>query len=113
MLRRAFYLGICLGVPLCALFAPATAPAEVAPRADRPWMNIAATAEERTRILLEAMTQDEKLALVLGYFSSDAPWKNFKRPEGGLEQRTSMIVPPACPICSPSSWPSNSRAPAR
>jgi beta-glucosidase len=92
MLRRAFYLGICLGVPLCALFVPATAPAEAAPRADRPWMNAAAGAEERTRILLEAMTQDEKLALVLGYFSSDAPWKNFKRPEGGLEQSAGYIA---------------------
>jgi beta-glucosidase len=38
------------------------------------------------------MTQEEKLALVFGYFSSDAPWKNFKRPEGGLEQSAGYIA---------------------
>src|SRR6266702_280784 len=88
---RTVYLGVCLFVSLCALLAPRTAPAEAAARAngpqvDRPWMNSAASAEVRTRMLLQAMTQDEKLALVFGYFSNDAPWKSFKRPEGGLEQ---------------------------
>src|SRR5258708_39714116 len=58
---RIFYLWICLGASLYALFAPTAAPAEVAPRADRPWMSTTASAEQRTRLLLEAMTQDEKL----------------------------------------------------
>ncbi len=89
---RSFQPCAVLGIVLCVLFAPATAPAEVAPRADRPWMSTTASAEQRTRILLEAMTQDEKLALVLGYFSSDAPWKNFKRPEGGLEQSAGYVA---------------------
>src|SRR3984893_4151306 len=89
---RSFQPCAVLGIVLCVLFAPATAPAEVAPRADRPWMSTTASAEQRTRILLEAMTQDEKLALVLGYFSSDAPWKNFKRPEGGLEQSAGDVA---------------------
>ena len=92
---RSFQPCAVLGIVLCVLgvlFAPATAPAEVAPRADRPWMSTTASAEQRTRILLEAMTQDEKLALVFGYFSSDAPWKNFKRPEGGLEQSAGYVA---------------------
>ena len=48
-------------------------------------------ADSRSRLLLAAMTRDEKLALVFGYFSTDAPWKNFKRPRDGLEQSAGYI----------------------
>src|SRR5947209_989560 len=58
---------------------------------DRPWMDPGLVADSRTRALLEAMTRDEKLALVFGYFSSDAPWKNFKKPAAGLEQSAGFI----------------------
>src|SRR4051794_3873825 len=58
---------------------------------DRPWMDPGLDAESRTRSLLAAMTRDEKLALVFGYFSSDAPWKSFKRPAQGLEQAAGYI----------------------
>jgi beta-glucosidase len=58
---------------------------------DKPWMNPALDADSRTRALLEAMTRDEKLALVFGYFSTDAPWKNFKKPTAGLEQSAGFI----------------------
>ncbi len=37
------------------------------------------------------MNQDEKLALVFGYFSSDAPWKEFEKPKEGLEQSAGFI----------------------
>jgi beta-glucosidase len=37
------------------------------------------------------MTRDEKLAWVFGYFSTDAPWKNFKKPGDGLEQAAGYI----------------------
>jgi beta-glucosidase len=57
----------------------------------RPWTNPALDTESRTQSLLEAMTRDEKLALVFGYFSTDAPWKNFKKPAGGLEQSAGFI----------------------
>ena len=55
-------------------------------------MNSALDADARTRLLLGVMTQDEKLTLVFGYFSSDAPWKNFKRPEEGLEQSAGYVA---------------------
>ncbi len=38
------------------------------------------------------MTEDEKLALVFGYYSSDAPWKNSKRLTGGLEQSAGYVA---------------------
>jgi beta-glucosidase len=54
-------------------------------------MNPALDADARTRALLGAMTRDEKLALVFAYYSSDASWKNFKRPAGGLEQSAGYL----------------------
>jgi len=56
-----------------------------------PWMNPTLNADARARLLVGAMTQDEKLTLVFGYFSTDAPWKNFKRPADGLEQAAGYI----------------------
>jgi beta-glucosidase len=60
-------------------------------QADRPWMNPDLDADSRARLLLGAMTQDEKLTLVFGYFSSDAPWKNSKKPAAGLEQSAGYV----------------------
>jgi beta-glucosidase len=37
------------------------------------------------------MTQEEKLVLVFGYFSSDAPWKNSKQPKDGLPQSAGYV----------------------
>jgi len=37
------------------------------------------------------MTQDEKLTMEFGFFSSDAPWRDFKRPSDGLPQAAGFI----------------------
>jgi beta-glucosidase len=58
---------------------------------DRPWMDASLDADSRSRLLLAAMTRDEKLALVFGYFSTDAPWKSFKKPRDGLEQSAGYV----------------------
>jgi beta-glucosidase len=78
---------------LCLLSSPLqVGAADTAPApAERPWMNATLNPEQRTKALLAAMTQDEKLTLVFGYFSSDAPWKNFKKPEGGLAQSAGYV----------------------
>lgn len=55
-------------------------------------MSTALSADARAQSLLKVMKQDEKLALVFGYFSSDAPWKNFKKPAEGLEQSAGVIA---------------------
>ena len=62
---------------------------------DKPWLNPALDAGARADLVVKAMTQDEKLILVFGYFSTDAPWKNFKRPEGSLPGAAGFI--PALP----------------
>jgi beta-glucosidase len=81
-----------LGVVVSTVIMPVTARTEDAPLTDRPWMNSALSAGARAQSLLEVMRQDEKLALVFGYFSSDAPWKNFKKPQQGLEQSAGIIA---------------------
>lgn len=54
-------------------------------------MDASLDADSRSRLLLAAMTRDEKLTLVFGYFSTDAPWKNFKKPRDGLEQSAGYV----------------------
>ncbi|MEO7691341.1 MAG: beta-glucosidase [Sphingomonas sp.] len=46
----------------------------------RPWMNAKLPAETRAKLLLAQMTQDEKLTLVMGYFATDFPPRQFKAP---------------------------------
>jgi beta-glucosidase len=43
-------------------------------------MNASLDADERAKLLIAQMTQDEKLTLVLGYFGTDFSPKNFKTP---------------------------------
>ena len=61
------------------------------PPASRPWLNAALSADERTQLLMKEMTLDEELILVFGYYSSDAPWKKSKKPEGGLPQSAGYV----------------------
>jgi beta-glucosidase len=56
-----------------------------------PWMNTRASAEVRARRLLGAMTLDDELRLVFGYFSTDAPWKHYRRPAGGVPQSAGYV----------------------
>jgi beta-glucosidase len=56
-----------------------------------PWMDREASAQVRTRRLLAAMTLDDELRLVFGYFSTDAPWKHYRRPAGGIPQSAGYV----------------------
>jgi beta-glucosidase len=70
---------------------PSPAEARAATVAARPWMDEHASAAARTRRLLAAMTLDDELRLVFGYFSSDAPWKHYRRPAGGIPQSAGYV----------------------
>jgi hypothetical protein len=74
---------ILAGFVVLALLMGASSEAAEQLQSDRPWMNPGLDADSRVRLLLGAMTQDEKLTLVFGYFPSDAPWRNFKKPAEG------------------------------
>lgn len=59
--------------------------------ASKPWMNTKLSAEERTQLVLKEMTVDEKLSLLMGYFGTDAPWKNFTRPVESYPQSAGFV----------------------
>jgi len=59
--------------------------------ANKPWMNKTLTASERTELVLKEMTFDEKLSLMMGYFGTDAPWKNTKRPVESITQSAGFV----------------------
>ncbi|MEA3182965.1 MAG: beta-glucosidase [Gammaproteobacteria bacterium] len=82
---------ILAGFAVLAVLMCASSEAAEQLQSDRPWMNPDLDADSRARLLLGAMTRDEKLTLVFGYFSSDAPWKNFKKPAAGLEQSAGYV----------------------
>ena len=59
--------------------------------AAKPWMNTRLSAAERTRLVLEEMTQEEKLRLVMGYFGTDLDGKHYKRPKESLHQSAGFV----------------------
>src|SRR5690606_12356561 len=70
--------------PMAALPLSILPPLTVAQEAvaEQPWMNATLHPETRTRVVVAAMTEDEKLTLMLGYFGNDVPPKQFKPPAG-------------------------------
>jgi beta-glucosidase len=63
-------------------------PAAAAPVVSAPWTDTTLTPERRADLALAALSQAEKLQLVFGYFSTEAPWmisgtKNFAPPPAG------------------------------
>lgn len=65
--------------------------AQTAAIAAHPWMDTRASAGVRTQRLLGAMTLDDELRLVFGYFSTDAPWKHYRRMPGGIPQSAGYV----------------------
>ncbi len=59
--------------------------------AAKPWMNSRLSAQERTQLVLKEMTMDEKLSLVMGYFGTDALWKNVPRPVESYPQSAGFV----------------------
>ncbi|MBV8686549.1 MAG: glycoside hydrolase family 3 C-terminal domain-containing protein [Alphaproteobacteria bacterium] len=79
-----------------ALAAPAQRPA-------RPWMAPGLSPDRRAALALEAMTREEKLRLVFGYFSTDFPPKKYRMPEGGREG-SAGYVPGILRLGIPPQW---------
>ncbi|RYY01711.1 MAG: glycosyl hydrolase [Gammaproteobacteria bacterium] len=69
----------------------ADAPKKATAEAPKAWMNKKLTPQQRTDLVLKEMTFDEKLKLVFGYFGTDAPWKNFKRPVESHPQSAGFV----------------------
>ena len=86
----------CTAASLCATPATAAAPA-------RPWMNRSLSADERARLAVQQMTEDEKLGLVFGWFATDADWKKFKAPPG-VRYGSAGYIPGIARLGIPPQW---------
>jgi len=87
----AVAIALISGAPSFAADAPKADAKKAGAEAPKPWMNKKLTAEQRTDLVLKEMTMDEKLKLVFGYFGTDAPWKNFKRPVESITQSAGFV----------------------
>lgn len=66
----------------CLTMAAAPAP-PLRTAGTQPWKNPRLNADRRVALLVPQMTRTEKLTLVLGYFATDFPPRQFKAPEAG------------------------------
>ena len=93
-------------IRLVLLLALSSAAAPVAAQlaADRPWLNPALSPEQRADTAVQAMTQDEKLQLVLGYFATKADWKKGYTPPPGVRPGSAGFVPGIARLGIPPQW---------
>ncbi|ELX13251.1 thermostable beta-glucosidase B [Janthinobacterium sp. HH01] len=72
--RRPLAIALAVAAALAAatvLVASTALPAHAQEAAARPWMDTSLSADQRARLALQAMTQQEKLGWVMGWFGSD------------------------------------------
>ncbi|MGN6375641.1 MAG: beta-glucosidase [Sphingomonas sp.] len=89
--RAALGAVLLAGAATAALAAPRPATAPAAEAAAQPWMNTALSADQRTKLLLDAMTEDEKLTLVFGQFGSN--WQGGFKPDPAARAGSAGYVP--------------------
>ncbi|NYT40276.1 glycoside hydrolase family 3 protein [Sphingomonas sp. R-74633] len=89
---------IALGMALAAT--PATA--QQAPAA--PWMNAKASTDERVRLVLAQMTDEEKLTLVFGYFGTDFPPRNGYKAPAEARPGSAGYIPAIPRLSIPAQW---------
>jgi beta-glucosidase len=77
---RGLTLALMLGASSCALAPAACAQAPAAPAA-RPWLNPKLDADTRADLAVKAMTQDEKMTIIFGFFGSDMLPKYSRIPD--------------------------------
>ncbi|MES2350520.1 MAG: glycoside hydrolase family 3 N-terminal domain-containing protein, partial [Pseudomonadota bacterium] len=78
-------------IALCCGSMVAAADTVTVAQPDQPWMNRQLGADQRTELVLQAMTLDEKLKLVMGYLGADDDGKHFKRPPASHKQSAGFI----------------------
>lgn len=93
-------------IRLVLLLALSSAAASVTaqPSADRPWLNPSLSPEQRAQLAIQAMTEDEKLQLVLGYFATKADWKKNYTPPPGARPGSAGFVPGIDRLGIPPQW---------
>ncbi|MPQ55685.1 glycosyl hydrolase [Duganella sp. FT27W] len=80
-----------------------TGAAHAAPEANRPWLDAAQSPDARADQLVKAMTLDEKIQTVFGYFSTDFESKQYLAPKDGRKD-SAGFVPGIERLGLPSQW---------
>jgi beta-glucosidase len=88
-LKRALFGAVAV-LSLASLTVGQIAQAQTAD-APRPWMNPALTPDQRADLVVKAMTLPEKMALVFGYFATDASYKGYARPKDSLADSAGFV----------------------
>jgi beta-glucosidase len=78
---RGLTLALMLGASAAALASRAQAQTPAAAPAARPWLDPKLDADTRADLAVKAMTQDEKLTIIFGYFGADMTPKYMRIPE--------------------------------
>lgn len=71
--------------------------------ADRPWLDPALSADARADLAVKAMTEEEKLALVFGYFGSMKPEASYRPPQAA-RMGSAGYVPGIARLGIPPQW---------
>src|SRR4051794_28169280 len=69
----------------------------------RPWLNASLSSDRRADLAVAAMTRDEKLSLVFGYFATDSPSRNSPAPAGS-RAGSAGYVPGISRLSIPPQW---------
>ena len=80
---------------------PAMAPARAADAP--PWADASLSPDQRADLVVKAMTLDEKLKLVMGYFATDQAYRKYARPKDSLAD-SAGFVPGVARLGIPGQW---------
>jgi hypothetical protein len=64
---------------------PTTSQPAAASAGDRAWQDKNLSADQRADLLVRAMTEDEKLTVVTGFFGTQQDWNAFSDPQARLQ----------------------------
>ncbi|MET0319168.1 MAG: glycosyl hydrolase, partial [Duganella sp.] len=85
-MKTRLWLSLALAYPLMMNGA-----AHAAAESNRPWLNATLSPDARAEQLVKAMTLDEKIQTVFGYFSTDFESKKYEAPKEGRKDSAGFI----------------------
>lgn len=101
-------LSSAIGIAL-ALLPMAASRADVLPPPVAAWSDASLPVQTRVALLLKAMTREEKLTLVLGYYATDFPPKGYKAP-ADAHYGSAGYVPGIARLGIPAQWQTDAGA---
>jgi len=92
------------GLFVCAAAVSLCAASAAPAQPTRPWLNRSLSPDERAALVVQQMTQDEKLGLVFGWFATDADWKNNYKAPAASRYGSAGYIPGIARLAIPPQW---------